>query len=383
MSIILFGGAGAEGRTIGNILAKETDVEKIVVFDRSEKRANRAIQEIGAKAEARIGDVDDHDGMVKLMKESDMVINMVGPFYRHGTKVLSAAIEAKKNYVDICDDYDAVRSLLALDGEAKNAGVTALITMGSSPGVCNVLAKYGADKLDQTNEINISWCVHYFAGEGGAGAGLHGYHMMSGNVPQYLDGKWVDVPAGSGEELIEFPGCGTTKCYYVGHSEPITLPHYIKGVKTVTNKGNILPEWIGDYERKLAQLGLTMEREMRIRAGLTVIPVEVLLRVEFEHHKDKDKGRIWGGFRVDVKGVKNSREASYIYFLPPEISCGAMSLSTALPCAVGALMVMRGEFKDQGVSSPEALDPKKFLSLLAKRGMDCYEIERVPRRIEI
>ena len=268
MRVLVTGGGGSEGKAIGIILAKEADVEKIIVVDRSERRAARAVQEIGAKAEAKIGSIDDHASMVNLMQEADMVVNAVGPFYRHSTKVLKAAIEAKKNYVDICDDYDATIALLALDGEAKEADITALINMGSSPGVVNVLAGYGADKLDQTDEINISWCVHYGAGEGGAGAGLHGYHMINGNIPQFLNGKLVNVPGGSGKEIVEFPGCGTTECSYVGHPEPVTLPRFIRGVKTVTNRGAVLPEWVWQNELRLAEMDFTREEMTRIPGPL-------------------------------------------------------------------------------------------------------------------
>jgi saccharopine dehydrogenase (NAD+, L-lysine-forming) len=310
------------------------------------------------------------------MKDGDIVINTVGPFYRHGTKVLAAAIEAKKNYVDICDDYDATRELLALHGEAKKAGITALINMGSSPGLVNVLAKYAADKLDQTDEINVSWCVHYAVSEGGAGAGLHGYHMINGNVPQFLDGKWIDVPGGSGAEVIEFPGCGTTECCYVGHPEPITLPLYIKGVKTVTNKGKVLPDWLWQNQLKLAGLGFAKEEMTRVHKELSVIPVEVTLRMEAEYCHGKDMGKPWGGYRVDVNGVKNANKVTYTYFLAPEVSCGAMSLATAGPCATGTLIVAR-------VFPPEALEPQRFLSLLTKFGVDCYEIEEAPRKVKV
>ena len=383
MKVALFGGAGSEGRVIGRILINQPDIEKVIVVDRSEKRVAKVLGEIGAKAEAKIANVDDHATMVQLMKGTDIVINAVGPFYRHGTKVLNAAIEARKDYVDICDDYDATRALLALDKEAKAAGITALITMGSSPGVVNVLARYGADKLEQTDEINVSWCVHYSAGEGGAGAGLHGYHMINGNIPQFLDGKWVDVPAGSGRQIIEFPRCGITECSYVGHPEPVTLPRFIKGVKTVTNKGKVLPDWLWQNELKLVELGFVKEEPVRVQRDLSVIPAEVTLRMEAEYNTGKDMGKPWGGFKVDVKGVKNDSKVTRTYFLAPEVSCGAMSLATASPCVAGTLMVARREVKEKGVFPPEVLDPRRFLSLLAKLGVDCYELEQAVQKIEL
>jgi len=376
MILTIVGGGGAEGSAVAEILAKQDDIHKIIVADKSQKRAARSAEKLGIKGETKVVDVRKHAELMSVIKDCDIVINTVGPFYRYETKVLAASIYAKKNYVDIADDYDVTEDLLALDQDAKKAGVTALINMGSSPGILNVLAKFGAEKLDQTNEINATWCVHYSFGEGGVGAGLHGYHMINGNIPQFLHGKWVDVPGGSGKEVVEFPGCGTTECCYVGHPEPVTLPRFIKGVKTVTNKGAVLPEWLWQNELMLAELGFGREEMTKVHSGLSVIPVEVTLRIEAMYNREKDMGKPWGGFRVDVKGVKSGGRVTNTYFIAPEISCGAMSLATAAPCAMGALMVARGEFKKRGVFPPEALDPRRALFLLRNLGVDCYEIDK-------
>jgi len=49
--------------------------------------------------------------------------------------VAKAAVEAKVNYIDICDDYEATEILFAseIDNAAKEAGITVLTGMGSDP----------------------------------------------------------------------------------------------------------------------------------------------------------------------------------------------------------------------------------------------------------
>ena len=81
------------------------------------------------------------------MKESDVVLNAVGPFYRFGPKVLRTAIDAGIDYVDVCDDYDATIEMLNLTEDAVKNKVRALIGMGSSPGLSNVIARFAADYL--------------------------------------------------------------------------------------------------------------------------------------------------------------------------------------------------------------------------------------------
>ena len=54
--------------------------------------------------------------------------------------MLRAAIRAGCHYVDVCDDWEPTLEMLALDTEARAAGVTAVIGLGASPGITNLLA---------------------------------------------------------------------------------------------------------------------------------------------------------------------------------------------------------------------------------------------------
>jgi saccharopine dehydrogenase-like NADP-dependent oxidoreductase len=91
--------------------------------------------EAGSKKTAAIRvDVNDQKALMKATEDTDVVANFVGPYYLYGVKVIEAAIEAKADYVDINDDYDATRDVLALHKAAKNAGITAVTGMGASPG---------------------------------------------------------------------------------------------------------------------------------------------------------------------------------------------------------------------------------------------------------
>ena len=382
MKVAVLGGGGYEGSIVADILANQADVEKVILADRNQKRAEAVAQRLGTKVEARFADVNDHTGLVTLLNEVEAVVNTVGPFFLHGTKALNAAIKARKNYIDITDDYDITRQLLALDKEAKSAGITALINMGASPGLLNVLSRYGADKLDQVEEIHVSWCAHYVGGKGGPSAGLHAFRIMDGNVPQYLDGKWVDVPAGSGREIVEFPA-GPIECFYVGHPEPLTLPIYIEDVKTVTNKGAVLPSWVSEDMFKMLSFGLGSMEPIKIKGDTFVIPIEVALRLQAMYLAKKDLGKAQGGYKTEVIGMKDGNRITYIYDLPPQMSSEEMSSVTARPAAAGALTVVRGDFNEKGVFPPEVLDAKRFLKLVAELGIDCYETQLAPQPIEL
>jgi len=128
-------------------------------------------------------DVTDFGALVKVMKANDVVINIVGPYYKFGIQTMRAAIEAGVNYIDICDDYDVTRDAYDLDESAKEAGVSVCIGFGGALGSTNMLAKYAADKLDEVDEIEVFWAAG-LNDPVGVAATLHAMHMFSGNVPQ-------------------------------------------------------------------------------------------------------------------------------------------------------------------------------------------------------
>jgi len=373
MRILVLGGGGKEGGAIAKRLAAESDISQVVVGDRSKNRAEESVAKIGKKGSVAIIDINDTTALVNLIRKVDLVTNCVGPFYRFKTKVLKAAIEAKKNYVDIVDDADVVLEMLELDKAAKEAGILALISMGSTPGLSNVICKYGADKLDRVDKIHIYWVIHIAASGGGTGAALHSWHMFSQNL-QFLDAKLTMVPCGSGVEIVDFSD-GQGEVYYCGHSEQITLPRYIKGVKEVTNKGGILPDWVTRDQLKLMDMGFNTDEPIKIRADTFIIPIEVGLAMHYRYvQQRKDFGLPWQGEKWEVIGEKNGKATTYSYqfrkgskFMASDAS---MDVVSSLPATPGVCMVARGEVGNvKGVVAPEGcLDPKLFLSRFMKEG---------------
>ncbi len=206
-------------------------------------------------------DVNDHDGMVNTFKETDVVINCAGPFYKTAVPVAKAAVEAKVNYIDICDDYEGTEILFnsEIDKMAREAGITVLTGMGSDPGTNNVLVKWYADRLDSVDEIYLYWVVSI--AELAGAAWDHSLHMTLGKVPQYLNGELVHVEGGTevvAEEFLE--PLGTCHVRYVGHPQPLTIPKYIKGVKNVVIKGALIPLWVDELIKQQKDTGLLGQR---------------------------------------------------------------------------------------------------------------------------
>lgn len=364
-------------------------IEEVVVADYNLERAKEVAERYTgqkSKVSALFVDANDHKSLVNVMKGAEAVASAIGPFYKYGVKVLKAAIDAGVNFVDINDDYDATRDSLELNDQAKRAGVTTIIGLGASPGITNMLAKLGANKLNRVDEIHTSWAVSLGeeGGGGGSAATDHWFHCITGKVPTYRDGKWVNIPAGSEPEIVDFPP--EIEVFHVGHAEPVTIPRYIKGVKVVTNKGGLSPSWVNQVFFNLVAFGFSSTKPLEVK-GVPIAPREFTLKLlgailDFAPPEtltriveDISETGAVGGLRVDVKGEKDGNPTRLIYRLGvtrPEMA--TMGGSTGIPLSIGAQMLVRGEVKAKGVFAPEGcVDPEAFLVELKKRGAEIYE----------
>ncbi|MBT2423773.1 saccharopine dehydrogenase NADP-binding domain-containing protein [Streptomyces sp. ISL-22] len=125
MRILALGAGGEMGATAAAVLAADDTVTELVVADRDHRGAAAVAGSLGPKATALQIDATDHGALVAAMSQADLVVNTVGPFFRFGIPILTAAIDAGCDYVDICDDPEPTLQMLALDERAKEAGVCA------------------------------------------------------------------------------------------------------------------------------------------------------------------------------------------------------------------------------------------------------------------
>jgi saccharopine dehydrogenase (NAD+, L-lysine-forming) len=319
-------------------------------------------------------DVNDHAGLVKAMKDVDVVINCAGPFYKTAVAVAGAAVEARVGYVDICDDYEAVATLFAseIDKAAKEAGITILTGMGSDPGTNNVIARWYADHLDRVDEISLYWVVSIADLTEGA-AWDHSLHMTTGKVPQYLEGKLEYVEGGTGEATAQFlEPLGTCQVRYVGHPQPLTMPRYIEGLKRVIIKGALIPPWVDRLIKEQKESGFLSKEPVEVK-GVKVAPYDLTLLLWNAIPTNRDRGPAASGLKVIVRGERQGKQVTYTADI-----VGRMAPGTGMPAAIAALMLYEGEVKVKGVVAPEGcIDPQKFFGALLRRGAKIYQTETI------
>ena len=372
-------GAGEVGSVTATDLGAAPETTSVCVADVDRAAAERVAQSIGAKGEARQIDIYDHLALVDALQNFDLVVNTVGPFYKTADAVLPACMAAKVNYIDIADDSAAVQKLLTFEKAVKDSGITAVISHGVSPGVTNVLARSGIDKLDKTQKIQTLWCESSIGAPIGPANIWHALEMCSGTKPQVMDGELAELPAVEGDEVVEFlEPLGEYPVYYCGHGEPVSLHRYFPEIPTITNKGN---SWPQAFDFKLLkffdEIGLADMESLEIEGQEFVarnVGAHVVLNMlgksipkiaaELENVEDP-------GFqvRVDVEGEKNGASARYSYLMK-----GDMAQATGLSLSYGAQSIASGSISGPGLFAPEVCqDPARMCEWLKTKGFPVVE----------
>jgi saccharopine dehydrogenase (NAD+, L-lysine-forming) len=381
MDVLVVGGAGTMGQAVALDLVKQEQVKKVLLGDiitdptrlREKLRANE-------KASLTKVDVKDHQGLVSAIRNADVVVNCAGPFYKTAVAVARAAVEAKVDYIDICDDHEATKILFAsdIDGAAREAGITVLTGMGSDPGTNNVLVRWYADRLDRVDEVALFWAVSIADLTEGA-AWDHSLHMIIGKLPQYIDGRLEYVEGGTGEETAQFlEPLGACQVRYVGHPQPLTIPRYIKGVKRVVIKGALIPLWVDRLIKEQRESGFLSTDPVEVK-GTRVAPYDLTLQLWGTIPDKREKGPVASGLKVIVKGEREKKQVTYTADI-----VGRMAPGTGLPASIAALMFNAGEVRAKGVTAPEGcIDPDKFLKALIRRGAKIHQTETIMSTLKL
>src|SRR5437016_6190235 len=154
MQIIVLGGAGAMGRITVRTLTEFSDVDQITIADYNEERAHEVAAALASsKLEVKQIDVNDEERLRKLLHGADAVLNAVE--YVFNLPVLRACIQEKVHYADLGGLFHMTRKLMDLSAEAEAAGITAMVGMGGTPGVTNLLARAAVDQLDSVDSIKV------------------------------------------------------------------------------------------------------------------------------------------------------------------------------------------------------------------------------------
>jgi hypothetical protein len=341
-------GAAARANSIAGWIAVDRDWGE---------REKRVCERLGMRT-LELDPLEEPNCLRELALDATLVANFARPCLPAATAVLEACMDAQCDYVDNCDDADATLALLDRDDDARAAGIRALIGMGSSPGLTNVLVRAARDWLGEADEVSLSWAVD---AQDVNDAGLqHLWHVLA---PVGADGLRHPVPAWEELELrtVEFPEpLGERLVVGLAHPEPVTVPRFL-GIETVRSFGTIVPEDSLVLNWALARLGASDGDGARLAVNGSEVPVPALALGLHQRYLDTraPNAYLGGGLVVDVwSGEEGVRFAA--------AGRTDMNESVGVPAAAGIMLMLEAGPEEPGVRPPECLDPVEFFPRLGR-----------------
>lgn len=374
MKILVIGGAGAMGMVTVRDLAESPEVYEVIIGDANLEKAKKVQDWAGSKKITITKlDASDNKSLVEAMRKADAVANAVP--YNLNLAITKAAIEAKQNLTDLGGVYYMTLKQLELNEEAKKAGVCIALGCGVAPGIADVLAKFGADKLDSVDEVHIRYGEVNFDPAKYKWTFRTVLEEYTMGAVVWQDGEFKELPPFSGKHVFEFPEpVGKRQCCPALYSGLATLPKTIgKGVRVV----DCAMSYVDEDEQRikvLNEMGMTATQPITVN-DISISPREFLLRVAPPPDVNvRDAASIV----VTVSGKKDDELIKYVYSLVfrhhEKYGVSALAYLTGMPLSVVGQMLAKGEMKQTGVLPPEiAVKPEPFFKEIAKRGVKITE----------
>lgn len=386
MHIVVPGGAGAMGRVTARALSEYDDIDLVTVADYNEARAQElAVSLKSSKVQARQIDVTNEERLRQLIRGADAVLSAVD--YRFNVSILQACIAERVHYADLGGLFHMTRKLMSLDAEAKAAGITAIMGMGGTPGITNVLARAAADKLDRVDSMKVELgCSDSTPSMAPLVAPYSIRTILDEFTKQpqvFKDGVWYPQQPLSGQEEMIFPlPVGRATAIYSLHSECATFPVSFqdKGIRYASFKIAFPSDFMTKL-KFLVDLGFGSDEPVVVR-GVKVSPRETLAKllemapVEDVEPQDCDVLRV---VTSGMAGGQHVEITNQVVVLPyRRWNVGAGALDTGVPLAIAGRMLANGEITQRGALGPELCVPVgPFFRELAKYDMHVTETRTV------
>lgn len=378
MHIIVLGGAGAMGRVTVRALSEYPDIDQVTIADYHEERARELAQSLqSSKLEVRRIDVNDEERLRALLRGADVALSAVD--YVFNQPILRACIKEKVHYADLGGLFHMSRTLMAMNDEVEAAGITAVMGIGGTPGITNLLARVAVEQLERVESIKVQLGC---ADATPSSAPLVPPYSMRTILDEFTkepqvfqDGRWYPQQPLSGQEEMLFPEpVGRATAVYSLHSECATFPVSFKdrGIRHVYFKIAFPTDFMNKL-KFLVDLGFGRDEPLSIR-GASVSPREVLTRlvesfpVESVEPQDCDVLRVITTGEAQGQTVEITNQVVVQPYRRWGVSAGA--LDTGTPLAIVGRMLANGEITRRGTHGPEVcVPPEPFLRELARYDM--------------
>jgi len=375
MKVVVLG-AGLMGKEVARDLIKNNNVERVILGDIDVKTAQNFVDTLNTnKVEVVELHAENDDSLTSVIAKGNVVVNAL--FYSFNERVARAAIEAGVHSVDLGGHIGGVTdNILALHEDAQAKGVTIIPDLGVAPGMVNILAGYGATRLDEVKSIKLyvggiptepKPPLHYtrvFSLEG-----VFDHYTQPSKMIQ--KGKLEEVPSLSGIEPIYFDGFGVLEAFYTSGGISTlykTFPNvHTLEYKTIRYKGH------AEKFKLLADLGF-LDASNNVEVENQEVPVRAVVREALKKKLELGTKPDAVLLRVIVAGEKAQQQVTYEYEMVVRKDMTnnetAMARATANTISVVAQMIGDGTITKRGVYAPETIVPgETYIKEMAARGV--------------
>lgn len=358
-------------------LAQDGRVDEVVIADLNLEQAKTVADYIDSpKVKIKQVDVNDPEGLVAALEGSDTCLN--GTVYYTNLPVMEACLKAGVHYTDMGGLFFTTRKQLELSDRFAEAGLSAVLCMGSAPGVPNLQARYAADRLDSIKSIKIFDGIMTPASDD-----TNFPYAVPTIVEELIVEPMIfrDGEFKAAEPLSEFEDywftqpLGLLPMHLSLHSEVATLPVSFqdKGVQECFFKINYwgMSKAAVEKIRVMVDFGFGSTEPVDVN-GNSVIPREFLVSMlggyvspitDFLAPAKSEPPDWTKEIVTEVRGTKGEQEITY--------RMGTLTCKGALPTgvapAIASVWLAEGRV-EPGVYPPElALDPEPFFKELEER----------------
>lgn len=278
----------------------------------------------------------------------------------YNVRIMQACLAEKVSCTDLGGLQRVTKEQFKLHDAFEKKGIMCLTGCGSTPGIASVLARYGAEHLDNITSIDLG-----FAWDSEPKVFVVPYSMLSifaefREKPVIFEkGVFVTKNHYSFERI--FPRIGTQRMRGIVHSEVYTFPRSFPSVRSVRYFAGF-PEHSLQYIEALLQLQCDTPAEL---------PHTLHLLKQLSTPKGyREQEIIW----VDMQGITNGSTKTLHLTCTMSTQPGweeaGSNVDTGRTMSVLSQMLLRGEIQATGVHAPESVVAwKPFFRALAQRNM--------------
>jgi lysine 6-dehydrogenase len=364
LKVAVLGAGGTIAPAIVRDLAESEEVERLTLLDLNGQRA-AAVAEAQGQGKADSFSTDARSDLRDRLAGIDVLVNSAS--YRVNLDAMRACLHAGCHYLDLGGLYWMTSDQLEHDTAFREAGLLALLGMGSSPGKTNVMAARAVRELGaEPKSIHVS----------AAGRDLDPPDGFS--LPYALDtlldelkmkpvvvrdGRPCEIEPLTQGKPVTFPEpIGLAETIYTLHSEPRTFPDSF-GCRSSSFRLSLAPELLGRLRDLAARPADLVAREASKIVPASSQTVSAHL----------------------VQAARNGAKVSVLAFTQPHEAwnLGGGIVSTAAPAAAAVRLMARGQLTATGALPPErCVDPDALFAELEPRGCTfSVEVEREKERV--